>query len=63
MVREGHAQHHVRVALEHGQGLQLLPAEHADLVVPAGRGQDLTVPSDAQLRDPGVEQLYRLLLL
>lgn len=63
MVREGHAQHHIRVALEHGQRLQLLPAEHANPVVPAGRGQDLTVPSDTQLRDSGVEQLHGFLLL
>lgn len=63
VIREGHAEHHVRVVLKDRQRPQLLPAEHSHSVVPARRCQQPPVASDAELRNAGIDQRHAVLEL
>lgn len=63
VVREGNALNHIRVVLQRRQRLQLLPPEYPHAVVPAGRGQELTIPSEAELANAGVDQRHAVLEL
>ena len=63
VVREGHAEHHVGVVLQHCKRPQPLPAEHAHAMVPASRRKEFTVSTDTQLGDPRVDQSHRVLKL
>lgn len=51
---EGHAVDHSAVEGQHGQWLHRPPVKHANPMVPARSGQDLSVRPDLDIRDPRI---------
>ena len=51
---KGHTVDNGGVEGQHGQGLHRPPVKHADTMVPAGGGQDLSVGPDLDIRDPRI---------